>query len=86
MPENKIHRWFTNRRYRVDGGDIHKWMDEPAQRFGIEHRQYRHDPLMWIPEPFERKYGLDLARAIVRSHIWLDNNWNRYKEKQTWVN
>jgi hypothetical protein len=47
-------------------------MDAPSKIFGTDHRQYRHDAMMWIPEYFAQKYGLDIARAIVRSHIWLD--------------
>jgi hypothetical protein len=60
-------------------------MDELSKTFEIEHRYFRHDPMMWIPEHFVQKYGLPLSRAIVRSHIWLDKNWNWYKEKIFWI-
>jgi hypothetical protein len=47
-------------------------MDELWLRYGRDHRDYRHDPWMWIPFRFVHKYGLELARLIVWTHIELD--------------
>ena len=85
MPNNKIHRIFTRRKYGVDGGDIHRWMDEPSQYLGPAHRILRHEYSLWIPNVFIEKFGLSLAQAIVRSHIWLDENWHWLKDSKRLV-
>jgi hypothetical protein len=84
MPPNRIHGIFTSLRYGVSGKDLHTWIDRPSEIFGKEHRIYRHDYSMWIPQKFVNRYGLKLARAIVRSHIWLDKNWHWLKDKVHW--
>ena len=47
-------------------------MDELWWIHGEDHRKYRHDTWMWIPDMFVNKYGLELARLIVWTHIELD--------------
>jgi hypothetical protein len=81
MPTRKIHCEFTVREYGVTGEDIHKWMDAPARNLGISHRRLRHSYDEWVPKKFVRKYELWLAKAIMRSHIWLDNNWKWLKNR-----
>jgi hypothetical protein len=74
MPRSKQHRDFTLRKYGVTGDDIHVWTDERYQDLGVRHRQERHQYNEWLPKRFIHKYGLRLAKAIHRSHVWLDNN------------
>ena len=64
----------------VDGGDIHTWIDAPWRDLEVLHRRLRHDYDDWIPQRFVVRYGLHLAKAIMRSHIWLDKNWHWYKQ------
>jgi hypothetical protein len=59
----------------MTGEDIHQWIDAPARDLGVLHRKLRHEYDEWVPTKFVRKYGVHLAKAIMRSHIWLDNNW-----------
>jgi hypothetical protein len=66
------HRKYTFRKLSVSGWDIHYWMDELWLKYGKSHRDYRHDPDEWIPIRFVSKYGLELARLIVWTHIELD--------------
>lgn len=79
MPKRKIHCEFTLRKYGVTGEDIHYWIDEPSRDLGVVHRILRHNYYDWIPQRFVYKYGLDLALDIMRSHIWLDENWRWYQ-------
>jgi hypothetical protein len=79
LPRRKIHCEFTKRRYRVTGESLHKWIDKPWRKLGIKHRMLRHDYEDWIPQRFVDEYGLPLAKSILRSHIWLDENWSWYK-------
>ena len=72
MPGNKNHRKYTNRILSVSGWDIHRWMDELWWKHGENHRKYRHDPWIWIPDRFVDKYGLEMSRLIVWTHIELD--------------
>jgi len=81
MPPREIHCEFTRRKYGVTGEPFHKWIDELWKKLGPRHRQYRHYYNDWIPQRFIDMYGLDLARKIIRSHIWLDDNWDWYKYK-----
>jgi hypothetical protein len=50
-------------------------MDEPSRDMGAIHRMLRHDYDDWIPQQFVDRYGLWMAKAIMRSHIYLDENW-----------
>jgi len=72
MPPNEKHREYTYGKLGVSGWDIHYWMDALWLEYGADHRDFRHDPEVWIPDRFVRKYGLRLARLIVRTHIELD--------------
>jgi len=81
MPDREIHCEFTERRYGMTGEDIHQWIDAPARDLGVLHRQLRHEYDEWVPTKFVRKYGVHLAKAIMRSHIWLDNNWKLVEKR-----
>ena len=71
MPNNEVHSDHSYERYRVKARDLHRWMDEPSELYGISHRWSRHDT-SFIPQIFIDKYGKDLALAIMEDHILLD--------------
>ena len=81
MPKRNLHNEFTEREYGVTGDDIHEWTDELSQELGVHHRQERHSYDEWLPYRFIKKYGLRLAKAIHRSHVWLDKNWKWLKDR-----
>jgi hypothetical protein len=58
VPRNITHKEYT--------------IDELCLKYSKDHREYRHEPWMWIPYRFVRKYGLELARLIVWTHIEMD--------------
>jgi hypothetical protein len=72
MPQNEEHRKYTYSRLGVSGWDIHQWMDYLWMYYGVDHRMFRHDPDVWLPYRFIKKYRSRLARLIVYTHLELD--------------
>lgn len=71
MPNNEAHSDHSYERYRVKASDLHRWMDEPSELYGVNHRWSRHDT-SFIPPLFLEKYGKELSQAIMEDHILLD--------------
>ena len=65
MPSLEEHCKRTLKRYGVEGGNIHKWLDEPSRKYAGAHRQFRHDTetIRLVGEIFEKKYGKSLAES-----------------------
>ena len=73
MPRNKEHIEYTETRLGIRyNGDIDRWMDAPWRKYGESHRMFRHEPSVWLPYRYIKKYGKRLARRIVWCHLELD--------------
>jgi len=75
MPNLEEHCKRTQKRYGVEGRDIHEWLDTPSRKYGGAHRQFRHDTetIRLVGEIFGKKYGKSLAENIALDHIMLDH-------------
>ena len=75
MPNNEVHSDHSYERYGNKASDLHRWMDEPYELYGVSHRWSRHNT-SFIPQIFIDKYGKELALAIMEDHILLDKRAN----------
>ncbi len=75
MPSLEEHCKHTLKRFKVEGRDIHKWLDEPSRVYGGIHREFRHDEetIIIIGKLFGDLYGVDIAQAIALDHIIADH-------------
>jgi len=86
MPNIEEHCKQTLKRYRVEGRDIHQWLDEPSRKYASGHRQFRHDTetIRLVGENFGKSYGKSLAETIALDHIMLDHE-EEIKSRRTVV-
>jgi len=75
MPNLEEHCKRTQKRYGVEGRDIHEWLDTPSRKYGGAHRQFRHDTetIRLVGEIFGKKYGKSLSENIALDHIMSDH-------------
>ncbi len=75
MPNLEEHCARTLRIYKVEGRDIHSWLDEPSREYAGSHRQFRHDTetVKLVGELFGKTYGKELAENIALDHIMADH-------------
>jgi hypothetical protein len=75
MPNLEEHCQRTKTKYKVEGKDIHKWLDEPSQTYASSHRQFRHDTktVKLVGELFGKNYGKELSENIALDHIMADH-------------
>jgi len=69
-PSNEDHRADSFKKYRKTFADLHKWMDEPWEILGTQHRLYRHDPYT-TPQEAKKLFG-EYADHACLDHILLD--------------
>lgn len=83
MPNLEEHCEHTLERYRIEGRDIHQWMDEPCRRYGKFHRRFRHDDeaIKLVGEIFGKTYGKSLAENIALDHIVADHEESKNRRK-----
>lgn len=79
MPNFKTHCAISKKRTGFDFADLHRWIDEPKNKLGCNHRQERHyfnqDDMKMIKKYWEqRKQGYG-EKAIIEwlFHIAIDN-------------
>jgi len=75
MPNLEEHCRRTLQRYKVEGRDIHSWIDNPSRKYAGSHRQFRHDTetIKLVGQLFGKNYGEELARNIALDHIMADH-------------
>jgi hypothetical protein len=85
MPSNRIHCAISKKRTGHTFEELHRWMDEPYEKFGINHRKERH----FYNEKDEKeileywnKNGSLGEKAVVEwlFHIALDNLWTAFEK------
>jgi hypothetical protein len=79
MPGLREHCRISIERTGKDFSDLHKWMDEPKEKFGIGHRGERHDS-SWMNYVSSR-WGTDGVKEFLY-HIEIDNRDTRKKIEQ----
>lgn len=87
MPNLEEHCKHSQKRYGIEGRDIHQWLDKPSRKYTRGHRQFRHDTetIKLVGEIFGQKYGREMAENITLDHITLDHKEEikqRKEEKQ----
>ncbi|MCL5948935.1 MAG: hypothetical protein M1490_00460, partial [Candidatus Bathyarchaeota archaeon] len=75
MPNIEEHCGASFKEFKVEGRDIHAWLDEPCRVYAGLHRQFRHDTetIELVGKKFGEKYGVALAENIGLQHIMLDH-------------
>ena len=78
MPGNSEHTQQSMKRYGYGFRDLHRWMDEPSNVTGWNHRKFRHDPwktpdesekIFWDKVPENQRQNI---KHVVMDHINLD--------------
>lgn len=84
MPNLEEHCKHSLKRYGVEGGDIHIWLDEPSRHYAGIHREFRHDEktIILAGETFGKIYGEDKAQAIALDHIMADHEESIKKRRE----
>jgi len=70
MPTHEKHCQDSLRKYGKRFDELHRWMDEPWEMLGSEHRMYRHNPLT-TPREARKLFG-EYADHACLDHIKLD--------------
>jgi hypothetical protein len=75
MPKLEEHCQHSLKRFKVEGREIHSWLDEPSRVYGGIHREFRHDEqtIILVGKLFGDKFGVDIAQAIALDHIMADH-------------
>ena len=75
MPNLEEHCKHSLKRYKIEGKEIHIWLDEPCRIFAGSHRQFRHDTetIMLAGNIFDKKYGRVITENIALDHITMDH-------------
>lgn len=75
MPNNEEHCKHSLKLYRVEGKEIHRWLDEPSRHYGGIHRGFRHDEktIILAGKVFGKNYGEAMAQNIALTHIMADH-------------